>query len=69
MRMSIPHDSAPALVLVNLGTPSAPTAPAVRHFLRPRGRKAFLDEELERGIQQFLRARFLAAAAEGEIGE
>lgn len=33
MRMSIPHDSAPALVLVNLGTPAAPTAPAVRRYL------------------------------------
>lgn len=33
MRMSTPHDSAPALVLVNLGTPAAPTAPAVRRYL------------------------------------
>ena len=31
--MSTPHDSAPALVLVNLGTPAAPTAPAVRRYL------------------------------------
>lgn len=31
--MSTPHDSAPALVLVNLGTPEAPTAPAVRRYL------------------------------------
>jgi ferrochelatase len=33
MRMSTPHDSASALVLVNLGTPEAPTAPAVRRYL------------------------------------
>lgn len=33
MRMPTPHDSAPALVLVNLGTPEAPTAPAVRRYL------------------------------------
>lgn len=31
--MSTPHDSASALVLVNLGTPEAPTAPAVRRYL------------------------------------
>ena len=31
--MPTPHDSAPALVLVNLGTPEAPTAPAVRRYL------------------------------------
>ena len=31
--MSTPHDPAPGLVLVNLGTPSAPTAPAVRRYL------------------------------------
>ena len=31
--MSTPHDAAPALVLVNLGTPAAPTAPAVRRYL------------------------------------
>lgn len=31
--METPHDSAPALVLVNLGTPAAPTAPAVRRYL------------------------------------
>ena len=33
MGMPTPHDSAPALVLVNLGTPAAPTAPAVRRYL------------------------------------
>ena len=33
MVMPTPHDSAPALVLVNLGTPAAPTAPAVRRYL------------------------------------
>ena len=31
--MSTPLDAAPALVLVNLGTPAAPTAPAVRRYL------------------------------------
>ncbi|TLX22761.1 ferrochelatase [Thermomonas fusca] len=31
--MSTSPDSAPALVLVNLGTPAAPTAPAVRRYL------------------------------------
>lgn len=31
--MSTPQDAAPALVLVNLGTPAAPTAPAVRRYL------------------------------------
>lgn len=31
--MPTPHDSAPALVLVNLGTPAAPTAAAVRRYL------------------------------------
>ena len=30
-----------------------------------RGRKAFFDEQLERGVEQFLRARFLAALACG----
>ena len=29
----MPQDAAPALVLVNLGTPAAPTAPAVRRYL------------------------------------
>ncbi len=33
MRMPTSSDSAPALVLVNLGTPSAPTAAAVRRYL------------------------------------
>lgn len=33
MRMPTPHDSTPALVLVNLGTPAAPTAAAVRRYL------------------------------------
>jgi len=33
MRMPMSHDSAPALVLVNLGTPAAPTAAAVRRYL------------------------------------
>ena len=33
MGMPTPHDSTPALVLVNLGTPAAPTAPAVRRYL------------------------------------
>lgn len=31
--MPMSHDSAPALVLVNLGTPAAPTAAAVRRYL------------------------------------
>jgi len=31
--MQMPNDTAPALVLVNLGTPTAPTAAAVRRYL------------------------------------
>jgi hypothetical protein len=36
-------------------------AGALRHFFGARGGIALLDEEGERRVQQFLRARFLAA--------
>ena len=38
------------------------------HFLGPRGREALLDEKLERGVEQLLRAGFLAALAGEGLG-
>ena len=43
-------------------------AGGARHLFRARGGEALLDEQRQRGVEQFLRPRFLAALAQRRCG-